>query len=163
MGGYAAAVSRLLSKIRIDPSSGCWIWQGALSRGYGVIKIDGKMLKTHRVMFRHGYGPIRKGFHLDHLCRVKACANPEHLEEVSPRENMMRGESIQALNARKTECDHGHKFSDENTYIDKRGNRACKTCTFERSAQWRKTQKGKAYLRRWYRERKKEKLNGILC
>ncbi|MFD7016051.1 HNH endonuclease signature motif containing protein [Streptomyces sp. NPDC059928] len=82
-------------------------------------------------------GPIPAGLHLDHLCRVRRCVNPAHLEAVTCAENLRRGTSFAAVNSAKTECVHGHPFDEENTYFSRR-QRDCRTCRRLRAAQTRK-------------------------
>lgn len=71
-------------------SSPCWIWLRALTRGYGTIGRGGKQYYAHRYLYEQQHGPIEEGLHLDHLCRVTQCCNPEHLEPVTPAENCHR-------------------------------------------------------------------------
>lgn len=70
---------------------------------------------------------------LDHLCRNRACVRRSHLQPVTNKENVLRGESILAENARKTHCKNGHELTPENTYMRKRmqGGRMCKLCSAE--------------------------------
>jgi len=91
-------IDRLLERIVID-DAGCWLWLGALkANGYGQIttgsKRDGSQTKryTHRVAYEHFRGPIAEGLTIDHLCRVRRCANPWHLEPVTHAENCARGD-----------------------------------------------------------------------
>jgi len=102
----------------------CWIWNGRVSpNGYGRISILGKDAYAHRVSYILFIGDITKGLVLDHLCRVRRCVNPSHLESVSIGENVRRGSK--AL----THCRHGHPYSGENLYIRKdTGHRCCKAC-----------------------------------
>lgn len=85
------------------------------------------MAKAHRVAFELIRGCIPNGLVLDHLCRNRGCVNPDHLEPVTFRENIMRGVGYTAQQARKTHCRHGHEFTVENTYVW-RGGRICRTC-----------------------------------
>lgn len=124
----------------------CWIWQGDTDRGgYGSTRtvIDGRRIHTpaHRAVFVELGGTIPDGLQLDHLCRVRLCVNPSHLEVVTARENTLRGDTIPALNAVKTHCHRGHPYDAENTYITPRGFRDCRACRREasRAAQERKT------------------------
>lgn len=84
---------RLLKRIEIDKESGCWMWQGAPRNGYGQIKHGGKTRYTHRMAYALFVGDIPESLHLDHLCRVKLCCNPDHLQPVTNAENIRRGMS----------------------------------------------------------------------
>lgn len=96
------------SRIKIDPVSGCWLYQGALTkRGYGNCWIDGKNMYAHVVMYELAYGPVPRDengnpFFVDHVaargCTSRACCNPAHLEAVTPIVNVRRGRSTK-LNA----------------------------------------------------------------
>lgn len=70
----------------------CWVWTGAKqSAGYGALRVDGRVVLAHRHAYEQAVGPIPAGLQLDHLCRVTDCVNPEHLEPVTNRENVLRG------------------------------------------------------------------------
>lgn len=122
---------------RVDTSRGamgCWIWTGSLTdRGYGdrVWLDDGTRQAPHRVAYELLVGPIPDGLVIDHLCRTRNCVNPHHLEPVTCRENLMRGETLAAQNWLKTHCVNGHAFTKENTRITPDGHRACRTCARE--------------------------------
>lgn len=119
-------------KIQHD-DNGCWLWTGTvfLRTGYANFWFSGKSHLGHRWSYRHFVGPIPTGYQLDHLCRVRNCVNPAHLEPVTPRENNARSSSPSAINAVKTHCKHGHEFTSDNTYVTKKGQRHCKTCRNE--------------------------------
>jgi len=119
-------LNRILS--RIDASGDCWIWTGWNWDGYGVIQINNKQTMAHRALYERLAGHIPDGFTLDHLCRNKLCVNPDHLEPVTLRENILRGYGPLAQHARQTHCVHGHEFTAENTQIRRGGYRACKAC-----------------------------------
>ena len=74
----------------------CWIWQGTIdkAKGYGAVKVNGKMLKVHRAMYEREVGPIPEGMTIDHLCKVRACLNPDHMEPVTDIENTKRGRHV---------------------------------------------------------------------
>jgi len=116
---------------RVDRrSDGCWGWTGAKTqKGYGYLKVDGKFFRAHRFSYLALVGPIPEGTELDHLCRVKECVNPEHLEAVSHRENVLRGVSPIARNVQKTHCPQGHPYSGTNLYTNPGGGRFCRECT----------------------------------
>lgn len=107
---------------------GCWLWRGVTTGGYGYMDIRGQRFLAHRVAYTLFVGAIPKGKQLDHLCRVRHCINPAHLEVVTSRENVLRGEGISAQNARKTHCKNGHPFSAENTRNRPDGRRRCREC-----------------------------------
>lgn len=122
---------------------GCWLWLGGKnSAGYGQMKHFGKMRKVHRIAYELWRGPITPGLHLDHLCRNPACANPDHLEPVTPRENTLRGIGPSATNARATHCKSGHPLTPDNLVRggnSSTGARLCKQChrTWARQARAR--------------------------
>jgi hypothetical protein len=84
----------------IEDENGCWIWQhGKTPKGYGQAVRDGKVLGAHRWYYEQAKGPISKGHQLDHLCRVPACVNPDHLEIVDNTENVRRGSATRLTKA----------------------------------------------------------------
>jgi hypothetical protein len=106
----------------------CWLWMaGVNTSGYGWFGYNGART-AHGLAYEWLVGTVPHGLQLDHLCRVRHCVNPAHLEPVTQRENIMRGESFGAANARKTHCAQGHEFSPENTYIRVNGGRRCRKC-----------------------------------
>lgn len=122
-------VPRFWAKVMPEPNSGCWLWLGSISgEGYGSLAVNAGQKQAHRWSYEHFVGPIPDGLQIDHLCRVRCCVNPSHLEAVTQRENGLRGFGAAALNARKTKCANGHDFTPENTIWRKGGGRACRTC-----------------------------------
>lgn len=136
MGYWVNTVARLLARY-VSKTDTCWIWTGSLSKtGYSKTRIGDKHLLAHRVIFEHLKGPIPEGMQLDHLCRNRACVNPDHLEIVTPTENLRRGISPSAINSRRTECVKGHPFSPQNTYSTPDGRRQCRICIKLRATKW---------------------------
>lgn len=122
------------------PFSGCWAWDGYVApNGYGAVtsvERGGPQL-MHRVAYEIAKGPIPKGLQIDHLCRVRCCINPDHLEAVTASTNLIRGigpviwsKRMVALNKRRLAsayCKHGHELTAENTVLDN-GARRCRIC-----------------------------------
>lgn len=105
--------------------SGCWEWNGAPnSGGYGRATIAARTrTRAHRAVYELLVAPIPEGLHLDHLCRVRMCVNPAHLEPVTHAENNRRAARVI------THCPSGHPYDDENTYVrGETGHRQCRTC-----------------------------------
>ncbi len=127
----ATAEFRFIRNIVEVPSSldtPCWEWQGKRNHaGYGVFKTYGKNTLIHVFAYKHWIGPIPDGLRLDHLCRNRACGNPAHVEPKTDRANILCGEGVAAINARKTHCAHGHEFNEANTLISG-GRRNCRVC-----------------------------------
>lgn len=92
----------------------CWTWPGANNKGYGQVSLDGRMQQVHRVVFEHLRGPIPDGLHLDHLCRVPPCCNPDHLDPVTHAVNVQRGQHHKQGFAFRQFCDRGHELTPEN-------------------------------------------------
>ena len=131
------AEERFWAKVQRDASGGCWLWTAGLSdTGYGQFWTGGKCQSAHRFSYETFVGPIPDGLHIDHLCRVRACVNPTHLEPVPPGVNNARGFSPSALNAQKTHCPQGHAYAGENLVVI-RGKRHCRECKRRQVAEWR--------------------------
>lgn len=125
---------RFLSRIKKE-STGCWRWSARKDQyGYGVFYADGKSVRAHRWAYEYYVGPIPSGLVMDHLCRTRDCVNPDHLEPVTQRVNVLRGVGPSAIAAKATHCPQGHEYTGENTYISPSGYRVCRTCHAEREA-----------------------------
>lgn len=120
---------RVVARIRVNPETQCWEWQGyRMPAGHGRFRAEGRKVLVHVWVYARLVGPIPDGLELDHLCRVPFCCNPDHLEAVTHRENVLRGVGAGALNAAKVECPKGHPYSPDNTYVDSLGRRVCRAC-----------------------------------
>lgn len=135
--------SRFWSKVDIKSRDECWPWTASRSReGYGMFRVakagesGAHMTGAHRVAYTLYIGEIPPGFQIDHLCRVRECVNPYHLDAVSQRENLLRGNGLPGINHRKTHCLRGHPLEGDNIKYKRspRGRlwRACRTCDVER-------------------------------
>lgn len=122
---------RMVDKIEPEPNTGCWLWMGSQCRGgYGKVWCVPEVGElAHRVSYVLLKGPISDELEIDHLCRVRQCANPDHMEPVTRQENIRRARNY---NRDKTQCLRGHVFSLENTY-HVRGERVCRVCANERT------------------------------
>lgn len=135
-------LARLQARIivSVDEYSGtpCWIWVGGDvdkrpgKGGYARYKRLGKRRVVHRLMYELLVGEIPEGMCLDHLCRNRSCCNPSHLEAVTAKENIKRGDTGKELARKqraKTHCPHGHEYTPDNTYyVMPHKGRACITC-----------------------------------
>lgn len=148
-------VAKFWPKVRKTET--CWMWTGAPnSDGYGHIGDRGRTVAAHRWVYETEVGPIPEGLEIDHLCRVRLCVNPAHLEAVPKKVNCLRGESPTAINARKTHCPHGHPYDEENTLWTTDGHRQCITCRKEYQRKYRDANREKINeaARRGYHRRK---------
>ncbi len=131
----------------VDKSAGddgCWLWTSRKHRGgYGefTVQRSGKQFywRAHRVSYELEVGPIPDGLLIDHLCRVRSCVNPRHLDPVTHQENMRRGRGY-GWASRREACGNGHKWTDESTLIDRRGIRVCRLCSRDRFLRWKQRQ-----------------------
>lgn len=144
MTTYQALVARYASDVYPEPNTGCWIWVGCTSRvGYGMIAVpkeSGQPFGTgaHRVFYQALRGIIPRGMVIDHLCKVKACVNPDHMEVVTLAENTRRAQSG-SKHPKPTHCKRGHRYTAETTIVHKSDGRwECKTCTHPRKMEWQR-------------------------
>lgn len=121
---------------KVDKTDTCWLWTASTNpKGYG--KFGAMSLAAHRYSYEALVGTIPEGMDLDHLCRVRHCVNPAHLEPVSRRENLMRGETRAAANVLKTHCPAGHQYDEAKTSY-RNGQRHCRACARDRAREARR-------------------------
>lgn len=98
-------------RVQID-NNGCWLWTGWINPdGYGLIRIDNTRMRAHRLSWTLFHGPIPDNLTIDHLCRIRHCINPEHLEPVTGAENIRRDLEFRKVGQYKTHCSKGHKIT----------------------------------------------------
>lgn len=143
---YAPADLVALLRLRIiESEAGCWLWQGSkTSAGYGSIGMARTTYYIHRLMYEALVDSIPEGLEIDHLCEVRNCCNPSHLEPVTHAENMRR------IARRRTACNGGHPYSDGN-YIMRRGRRECLPCRRAWAQGYRERQRREGKPARTYR------------
>lgn len=126
------------SRIKKQPDGGCWLYTGYITpNGYGTFGYQKKFHYAHRFSYEFYKGPIPEGLEVDHLCKVRNCCNPDHLEAVTTLVNQHRA------NPPKDHCNRGHAFDEENTFYVKKGERFkryCRACNRDRTRE-RKHQK----------------------
>lgn len=122
---------------KVQKTDTCWLWIAGTVAGspdlkngprYGVFWVDGAAKRAHRWIYGEMVETLDPELVIDHLCRVTLCVRPSHLEQVTNRENILRGTNPPAVQARMTHCKHGHEFTDENTKIRRDGKRRCIAC-----------------------------------
>ncbi len=128
---------RFFQSYREEPNTSCWLWLGPFDAyGYGVFEMERRKYKAHRVAYEKHVGPIPEGLHIDHLCRVRSCVNPAHLEPVTLEENIYRGRAGRHW-AERAACKQGHTYTVANTRWARAATgrkawyRICRTCLRE--------------------------------
>ena len=122
----ATSVDRIFKRINIDKKTGCWNWVGCKTSGYGQVRVNKKLYRVHRLMYELFVEKPPEGkdtYVLDHLCNNRACCNPTHLQLISDKENILKGNGATARKARQTHCKNGHLLPQS-----KNGHRRCAIC-----------------------------------
>lgn len=97
-------LDRMAPKITVD-GVGCWVWTASLRDGYGQVRVGSSVRSAHRVMYEQLVGPVADGLDLDHLCRRRECVNPDHLEQVTRRDNLLRSPvTMASLHSSRRDC-----------------------------------------------------------
>lgn len=123
---------------------GCWLWNQKIGKnGYASFHAKGKTTTAHRYSYQIFFGKVQDNLHIDHICRTRHCVNPDHLEAVTVKENVVeRSMGLTGFNSRKTKCKKGHELSGDNLKILKsngKESRRCITCVNdEQRERWRK-------------------------
>ncbi len=141
----------------------CWIWIGAIdSRGYGSSGTPGQKGSrgAHVISYEFSFGQVPQGLELDHLCRIRLCVNPSHLEAVTHRINVLRGATIPAANIHRTHCPRGHLLKGRNLEKCRLPSRICRICLRSREREIRAYEKEKD-LRRSIKAAKAKKRQPI--
>lgn len=136
-------LTRILKGTTIN-ENGCWSYQGSHNNkggGYCQFSINNKSIYTHRFMFEYYYGELDSSLVIDHLCKNSRCVNPNHLEQVTQKQNCNRG-LVGSNMSTKTHCPQGHEYTEENTYSykSKQGlfSRHCRICNLDHQREYEK-------------------------
>ena len=148
MGKKVPAIERFMLRVQ-KSDNGCWNWTAFKTPdGYGIFCLaKNKNTSAHRFSYTHHIGEIPAGLEIDHICSVRSCVNPAHLEVVTHQENVQRGKQrggyanngkeLALAKRSKTHCPSGHPYAGENLVIDSSsGGRRCKICTNEKSRRY---------------------------
>lgn len=133
-------LDRFWSKVDVCGADDCWNWLASLhGLGYGQFNTGRRIMNAHIIAYELQTGrQVPIGLEIDHLCRNRICMNGRHLEPVTKKENILRGQSPMAQQARQTHCIAGHALTAENVYWfgAKRNHRMCLTCKRRRDAEY---------------------------
>lgn len=157
-GDYRPVEDVLLLNTAFCPITGCWIWSGyRYPRGYGKACFGGRYVSAHRLSYVVNKGPIPEGLVIDHLCRNILCVNPDHLEAVTMRENVLRGVGLTAVNNLKTHCVNGHCNWEYRVRNNGRIRRACIDCLKNNSKRYIAEGRRKEYFKNYRLQKRSAK------
>lgn len=158
-----STIDRFLNNIEKIPFTTCWIYTGTILKEYGQIsfycKDENKYRQkaAHRVSYEYFKEPIPEDLVIDHLCKVKCCVNPDHLEPVTDKINILRGNGIASQNSKRLNCSNcNSEFT-----VDKKGMRRCDKCVDRRRKEWVKRNPEKAKIS--WKNSNKKRWQTVLC
>lgn len=130
-----------------EPNSGCWLWMGHVigktGNEYPILSFNDKHIKAHRFSYQQYKGELIKGLVIHHKCNNPLCVNPQHLEQITQKENLLLGNGKMAKQKRQTHCIHGHLLEENNLYIKPNGARQCKVCRRQKAKEKYANSKGR--------------------
>lgn len=133
---------RFWDKVQVV-ESGCWEWTGWDVHGYGMYRHFGRDQRAHRVAYEVLVQQIPYGLECDHLCRVRRCVNPAHVEAVTHKENVRRAPRVTYREDNQS-CKAGrHKITRDSVYLDSRGRYHCRGCKGESNTRYRDANRDK--------------------
>jgi hypothetical protein len=134
MPPYRPWTERFWEKVALPNENGCMLWLAYVNpkTGYGDLRMEPKTVLAHRLSYELAHGPIPEGLQIDHLCRVRACVAPGHLEAVTSQVNNLRSTCYEKKRA-KTHCKRGHARTGDNVIVTKQGHRICRACVKDNS------------------------------
>lgn len=142
---------RFWAKVEACNDTGCWLWTASIgNHGYGCYGVgglrNGKSWTdvAHRIAYKALVGEIPPDLVTDHLCRVRRCVNPAHMEIVTNRVNLLRGNGWSGRKHRQTHCIHGHELAGDNLYVYPGGSRQCRICKREQGRRYTAKKRGES-------------------